>query len=62
MDFFDQIKVQKALYSARTEGENEPGGSRENEQVRETHEEFLEWYMNRSQFEISEKMVELRLD
>ena len=59
MDVFDQIKVHRALYAAKTEDENEPGGSRESEQVRETPEEFLDWYMNRSRFEISDKMVEL---
>ena len=37
----------------------ELGGERESEQVRETAEEYLDWYMNRNQFEISDKMVEL---
>ena len=59
MDFFDQIKVQRALYAAKNEDENVPGGTRESEQVRETPEEYLDWYMNRTQFEISDKMVRL---
>ena len=59
LDVFDQIKVHRALYAAKIEDKNEPGGSRESEQVRETPEEFLDWYMNRTQFDISDKMVEL---
>ena len=36
-----------------------PGGTRESEQVRETAEDYLNWYMNRTQYDIMDKMEEL---
>ena len=47
------------MYSAKTEDENEQGGSRESKQVRETPEEYLNWYMNRNTYDILDKMPEL---
>ena len=49
----------KAAKIAKNAALNVQSGDRESEQVRETAEEYLEWYMNRTQFEISDKMVEL---
>ena len=42
----------KAAQLAKNEG-------KESEQVYETAEEYLEWYMNKNRFEISEKMEKL---
>ena len=36
-----------------------PGGTRESEQVRETAEDYLDWYMNRTQYDILDQMEEL---
>ena len=48
---------------AKIEAENEPGPSRESEQVRETveesYEDYLAWYMNRSHVDPIDKMDEL---
>ena len=38
----------------------EKSGERESEQVRETAEQYLDWYMNRTQFEISDKMADMK--
>ena len=35
-----------------------PGGTRESEQVRETAEDYLNWYMNRTQFDIMDEIEE----
>ena len=44
---------------AKIEAENEPGSSRGSEQVRETGEDYLAWFMNRSHIEPMDKMDEL---
>ena len=51
--------MQKAAAAARNLAQTEPGGSRENEQVRETVEDYLTWFMNRSHVEPIDKMDEL---
>ena len=55
--------MQQAIRKDRAAAENEPGGSRESEQVRETVEEtgedYLAWFMNRSHVEPLDKMDEL---
>ena len=51
--------MQKALHLAKIQSENEPSGSRESEQVRETGEDYLAWFMNRSHIEPLDKMDEL---
>ena len=38
---------------------NPPSGSRESEQVRETGEDYLAWYMNQTRYDIMDKMDEL---
>ena len=53
------MKVSKAAYIAKNKAKNAPGGSKESEQVRETAEDYLNWYMNRTQFDILDKMDEL---
>ena len=49
----------KAAINAKNAALNEQSVARESEQVCETAEQYLDWYMNRTQFEISDKMVEL---
>ena len=48
----------KAAIIVKNAALNEQSNNRESEQVRETAEEYLDWYMNRTQFEISDRMVE----
>ena len=47
------------MAQAAQSAKNEQNGSREGEQVCETAEEYLEWYMNHRKFEISEKREKL---
>ena len=47
--------VRKALYRAL----NDAGTSRESEQVRETGEDYLAWYMNQTSYDVMDKMDEL---
>ena len=44
---------------AKSEAQNEPSTSKESEQVRETGEDYLAWFMNRSHVEPLDKMDEL---
>ena len=44
---------------AKSEDQNEPSTSKESEQVRETGEDYLAWFMNRSHVEPLDKMDEL---
>ena len=53
------MKARKALYKTLTVDENQPGTSRESEQVRETVEDYLAWFMNRSHVEPIDKLDEL---
>ena len=51
--------MQKAIHRDRAAVENEPGGSRESEQVRETGEDYLAWFMNRTSYDVMDKMDDL---
>lgn len=51
--------MHKALFKAQNDAKNVPGGTRESEQVRETAEDYLNWYMNRTQYDVLDKMEEL---
>ena len=54
------LSATKAFYKTLTVDKNEePGTSRENEQVGETVEDYLAWFMNRSHIEPLDKMDEL---
>ena len=44
---------------AKKEGQNDQSVSRESEQVRETVEEYLDWYMNMNQYDVHDKMEDL---
>ena len=56
---FWPISVRKATSLAKAEAQNEPSTSRESEQVRETGEDYLAWFMNRSHVEPIDKIDEL---
>ena len=49
----------KAVIIAKTGAQNEPTVSRESEQVRETGEDYLAWYMNRTSYDVMDKMDDL---
>ena len=52
-------KVQTAVISVKTGAQIEPSTSRESEQVRETGEDYLEWYMNQTAYDVVDQMDEL---
>ena len=47
------------MFLAKKDAENDSNVSRESEQVRETPEEYLDWYMNRNTYDILDKMPEM---
>ena len=49
----------KLVIKALNKAEQGPGTSRESEQVRETGEDYLAWYINQTSYEIMDKMDEL---
>ena len=49
----------KLVIKALNKAEQGPGTSRESEQVRETGEDYLEWYMNQTSYDVIDKMDEL---
>ena len=51
--------MQKAIRKEKTEAEIGPGGSSESEQVRETGEDYLAWFMNRTSYDVMDKMDDL---
>ena len=51
--------MKTAIRKEKTEVEIQPGGSREIVQVRETGEDYLAWYMNRTSYDVMDKMDDL---
>ena len=51
--------MHSAIHRDRAAAENEPGGSRESEQVRESGEDYLAWFMNRTSYDVMDKMDDL---